>query len=161
MDKGPSTLVASLLLLGGLAILGFGLYYEGDALGLRDRATEVEGTVVGISRAHGNRTVGRSTMTMQFTTPGGKIAYIQSGIASGEHHLGEKIGLLFDPKTRTTVIDSMFEVYGLLLWFGVTGAVLALVGAMSLLAARRARAGASASRQPPPARTTAVEFNKQ
>jgi hypothetical protein len=139
MDRRPPTLSACLLIVSGLAILGFGLYHEGYALELRDRATGVEGTVVGISAAHGSRTVGRKTMTTQFKTPDGQTSYITSDISSGEHHLGEKVPLLFDAKTGATVTDSLFGVYGLLLWFGVTSAVLVSVGAISLLAALRAR----------------------
>ncbi len=139
MNKRPGTLFACLLIVGGLAIFGFGLYDEGYALKIRDRGTRVEGTVVEIAAANGNRSVGRTTMTTQFTTPAGKISYIRSDISSATHHLGERIPLLFDAGTGATVVDSLFGVYGSLLWFGVIGAVLVCVGAISLLGAPRTR----------------------
>ena len=139
MSKRPGPLFACLLIFGGLAMLAFGLYEEGYALQIHDRGKRVEGTVVGISAANGNRSVGRETMTTQFTTPAGKISYIRSDISSATHHLGERMPLLFDPETGATVVDSFFDVYGSLLWFGITGAVLVSVGAISLLGAPRTR----------------------
>ncbi len=78
-------------------------------------------------------------MTAQYTAPTGDVSYLSSDVASGEHHIGEKLRLLFDPQTGATFIDSPLEIYGSLLWFGITGALLVSVGSLSLLSASRAR----------------------
>ena len=54
-------------------------------------------------------------MTAQYTAPTGDVSYFTSDVASGEHRIGEKIRLLFDPQTGATFIDLPLGIYGSLL----------------------------------------------
>ncbi len=127
------------VILVGMAILAVGFYRDGYRLQHRDHATRLEGTVVGISAAHGNRSAGRSVSTAQFIAPDGKISYYSFDISSGEYHLGEKVPLLHDRNTGATVIDSFSGLYGPFLFFAATGAAFVLLGATLLIAAWRRR----------------------
>ncbi|MDQ6629628.1 MAG: hypothetical protein M3Z29_14485 [Pseudomonadota bacterium] len=139
MDK-PASIGSSLfIILVGGALLFVGLYFEGYRLQQRDHATPLEGTVVGVSAAHGNRTAGQSVATVRFIGPGGRPSSYSYQTETDATHIGDKVALLHDVETGATVLDSFFGLYGPLLWTLPGGAALVLLGGTLLFGAARRR----------------------
>ena len=142
MEKKAATVPASLfIILIGVTIVGCGLYLEGDQLHHQRQSMPVEGTVVGLAPAHGNRSAGQSIVTTHFVTPAGNGSYYSFRTASDSYHLGEKLPLLYDAKTGSTLVGSFYELYAFLLIMLATGVLFLGIGALSLFVAlKRSRA---------------------
>ena len=141
MDR-PASLPASLfILLIGVTIAGGGLYLGSDQLHHQRQSTPVEGTVVRLAPAHGNRSAGQSIVTAHFVTPAGDGTYFSFRTTSDDYHLGEKLPLLYDAKTGSTLVDTFYELYGFLLIMLSMGVLFLGIGVPSLfLALKRRRA---------------------
>jgi hypothetical protein len=136
----PASLPASLfIILIGITIGGGGLYLEGYRLHHRRQSMPVEGTVVRLASAHGNRSAGQSIVPAHFVASAGNGSYYSFRTSSDNCHLGEKLPLLYDAKTGSTLVDSFYELYAFLLIMLVTSVLFLGIGTLSLFLALKRR----------------------